>query len=460
MTTYWDDLQILVDISDLVGEEALSDNEEHTQLNDKDIADFKESMQYFIQDFIDVNIKLYKNVDFENIMYDTLYHTIIATYGNIIDNCNNFDLEYHIYDAMEIYFYKNNAFRSYYKTTIVQQPHKRKISRLLNSYINMEQPEQRTTEWFKFRREGLSASNLYKAFDTQSNINSLIYSKCKPLDLSKKERTNIESACHNGHRYEPLSIMHYEYDYNTKVGEFGCIKHIKYPFLRASPDGINIEKSNNLYGRLVEVKNPTTRQLTGKPKKEYWVQMQCQMEVWDLEECDFLETVFKPYKNEEEFNNDGDSFIRTADDKRKGIIVQFYDGKNPIYEYPPVDCSKKDFDKWYDNILHKNNKLTWVTNIYWYLKDYSCVLVPRNKKWFNAILPDLIHVWNTILKEREEGYDHRKPRKKKRKKKLTPNTLNKLEENTKKLFLNSDIDSSIDKNQNLVIKVDTETLDN
>ena len=64
MTTYWDDLQILVDISDLVGEEALSDNEEHTQLNDKDIADFKESMQYFIQDFIDVNIKLYKNVDF------------------------------------------------------------------------------------------------------------------------------------------------------------------------------------------------------------------------------------------------------------------------------------------------------------------------------------------------------------------------------------------------------------
>ena len=36
--SYWDDLQILVDISDLVGEEALSDNEEHTQLNDKDIA--------------------------------------------------------------------------------------------------------------------------------------------------------------------------------------------------------------------------------------------------------------------------------------------------------------------------------------------------------------------------------------------------------------------------------------
>ena len=43
-------------------------------------------------------------------------------------------------------------------------------------------------------------------------------------------------------------------------------------------------------------KNPTTRKLSGTPKKEYWIQMQLQMEVWDLDECDFLETVFKEYE--------------------------------------------------------------------------------------------------------------------------------------------------------------------
>ena len=47
---------------------------------------------------------------------------------------------------------------------------------------------------------------------------------------------NIDSPFHNGHKYEPLSIMHYEFDFNTKVGEFGCKAHTKFPFLRASPD--------------------------------------------------------------------------------------------------------------------------------------------------------------------------------------------------------------------------------
>ena len=47
--------------------------------------------------------------------------------------------------------------------------------------------------------------------------------------MNKKQSVNIHSAFHNGHKYEPLSIMHYESDFNTKVGEFGCMKHEKYP---------------------------------------------------------------------------------------------------------------------------------------------------------------------------------------------------------------------------------------
>ena len=34
------------------------------------------------------------------------------------------------------------------------------------------------------------------------------------------------------------------------------------------------------------------RIITGIPKKEYWTQMQLQMEVCDLDKCDFLETKF------------------------------------------------------------------------------------------------------------------------------------------------------------------------
>ena len=456
MATYWNDLAVLKDISREIELSAT----ENINYNDSDIDDFKESVSYFIEDWINSNIKLFKEYDFEQIMYESIYTLITSNYGMIAYDLG-FDIESHIFDAMEIYFYKNHSFRSYSGTTIVKQPNKKKIKKLLKEYENVEQPEQQTEAWYKFRREGLSASDIWKAIDTQSAKNNLIYSKCKPINISKKTNTvNVDSPFHNGHKYEPLSIMHYEYDFNTKVGEFGCKAHTEYPFLRASPDGINIDETSNLYGRLVEVKNPTTRKLSGTPKKDYWVQMQLQMEVWDLDECDFLETVFKEYENEEEFKKDGDSFTRRADGKRKGIIVQFYHEEKPHYEYPPVDCSEKEFDDWYDNIMEQNSHMSWISNKYWYLEDYSCVLVPRNKKWFNAVYPEFKDLWNTILKERETGYEHRKPKKSRKKaKKLTPNSLQKLETDTKNLFIDTNMSPKIDEKQNIVIKVRTESFD-
>jgi len=452
MCTRWDDLQILEDISDSL----VPDSNFIEDFDNKDIEDFKESVQYFIQDFVENNIKLYKHKEFEHAMYDALYNMISPIYGSLFDK-TVFDIEYHIYDAMEIYFYKNNAFRSYSNTTILKKPNKRKISKLLSKYKKKEQPEQQSEEWFVFRREGLSASDIWKALDTPSSKNSLIYKKCKPLN-TKKRGINITSPLHNGHRYEPLSILQYEYDNNTTIGEFGCMKHDKYPFLRASPDGINTNPDSKLYGRMLEVKNPTTRELDGKPKKEYWIQMQLQMEVWDLDECDFLETVYKSYESEEDFYKDGKSFTRTSNNKRKGIVVQFYNNQKPEYYYPPVDCSKDEFEEWFDTLLDEKKNMTWVNNIYWYLADYSCVLVPRNKKWFNAVYNTLKEVWDTVLKERVTGYEHRKPKKQK-KKRLTPNSLEKLENKTKKLFMDTNLKPKIDKNQNVVIKVRTESFD-
>ena len=62
-----------------------------------------------------------------------------------------------------------------------------------------------------------------------------------------------------------------------------------------------MDNKNDRYGRMLEIKNIVNRDITGIPKKAYWVQMQLQMEVCDLEECDFLETRFKEYDNEQAF---------------------------------------------------------------------------------------------------------------------------------------------------------------
>lgn len=449
---HWNDLQPLKDILDDI-------EAPNTVVNNKDIEDFKESVCYIVDDVINNNICIYSDKHFDELLFETVLENVNKSYWEII-NLFDFDVEGQVWDAIEIYFYKYNAFRSYSTTTIVNSPNNSKVKTLLTEYINTPQLEQRSKEWFEFRRCGLSASDIWKAIDSQSMQNSLIYSKCKPMNMKLSKSTNINTAFHNGHLFEPLSIMHYEYDFNTTVGEFGCMAHKKYPYLLASPDGINIKEGNDRYGRMVEVKNPTTRELTGIPKKEYWIQMQLQMEVWDFDECDFLETVYKQYETYQEFLADGDSFTRTSNNKRKGIIIRFYDGEQPIYKYSPVDLTKEEFDKWYDKTLDETTNLEFVCKIYWYLHDYSCVLVPRNKKWFNHVQPKLKSIWNTIEKERVEGYDHRKP-KSKRKKKLTPTSLSKLEQNAKNLFATCDLIDSpkIDKNQNIVIKVRTESFD-
>ena len=53
--------------------------------------------------------------------------------------------------------------------------------------------------------------------------------------------------------------MLYEKDKKTKIEDFGCLEHETIPYLAASPDGINVDPTSELYGRLLEIKNPVSR---------------------------------------------------------------------------------------------------------------------------------------------------------------------------------------------------------
>ena len=70
-----------------------------------------------------------------------------------------------------------------------------------------------------------------------------------------------------------------------------------------------------------------------------------------------------------------------------------------------------EYETWRDNIIDTQSNLSWIKDTYWYLETISCVLVRRNKLWFNAIKHKLKEVWDIVLKEREDGYEHRKPKK-------------------------------------------------
>jgi putative phage-type endonuclease len=305
------------------------------------------------------------------------------------------------------------------------------IEKKIQSLREIPQPVQRTPEWYKFRWNLITASNAWKAFESQSTINQLIYEKCQPLKdfssdvVEEVVMVNTNTTLHWGQKYEPLSVMIYEHMYGSKVEDFGCIQHPVYKFIGASPDGIIIESKTGRYGRMLEIKNIVNREINGIPKKEYWVQMQLQMEVCDLDECDFLETKFIEYHDHTSYMNDSskacyqgnefNSYVTTADGDYKGQIIYFHtkEGK-PHYEYMPLDTwTHEDVADWEETTIHKYESepynYTFMKFIYWRLEKLSCVQVSRNRDWFKNNVVQLEKVWKTIEEERITGYDHRAP---------------------------------------------------
>jgi hypothetical protein len=212
----------------------------------------------------------------------------------------------------------------------------------------------------------------------------------------------------------------YEHLHNTKVADFGCIKHDHYHFLGASPDGINVDVNSDRFGRMLEIKNIVNREINGIPKKEYWVQMQLQMEVCDLDECDFLETKFVEYETANEFFKELQEELEEYQDisvlDKKGVVIYFHNilESRPFYLYKPLDIVKmEDILQWEENMIEMyqspEHNMTYIRSNYWKLEILSCVLVSRNKDWFENNISALENVWNIIEKERITGYEHRAP---------------------------------------------------
>jgi len=349
-----------------------------------------------------------------------------------------------LYDEITERFYEEIAPpRVSNQTTVDSDIEVDAISEKIQTLREKPQPEQRTPEWYTRRNNLITASAASKAFGSQASINQLVYEKCKNQPSSQGQgqspgqhasssppaplQGSVNSPLHWGQRYEPLTVMVYEHRNRTKLGEFGCIQHDTYPFIGASPDGINIDPTSPIYGRMVEIKNIVNREITGRPKEEYWIQTQIQMEVCDLDQCDFVETRFKEYDSKEEY--DADSTLTqgyTANGNEKGVILWFQTGPaltqqghvvppTQLYEYAPIGATPYEYDKWEAEMFLKHERLgsIWVRTIYWYLDQYSCVLVRRNRLWFEEAAPVLQRLWETIEKERETGYEHRAPTKRK-----------------------------------------------
>ncbi len=317
--------------------------------------------------------------------------------------------------AMKVFYTYDAPKRSYKNSFIRIKPNVLYLKEKLTYLQNVPQPDQRTTDWYNFRYRYLTASSIWKAFISESTRNQLIFDKCKPLNLEKYNSVSTDTPMHWGNKYEDVSLQIYEYKYKTKVSDFGCIPHSTIGYLAASPDGINTLETSDRYGRMLEIKNIVNREIDGIPKMEYWIQMQLQMEVCNLNECDFLETRFKEYIDEAEYIEDShclSDISKTKDGRQKGMMIQFLIHGKPVYEYAPLNINREQLLEWEEHMMQAHENDIWVKNIYWHLDQLSCVLVLRNKFWFKQAIPILDDLWKTIEYEKVNGYQHRSPNKK------------------------------------------------
>jgi putative phage-type endonuclease len=446
---------LLSDLEDLEDITNLLDFEDHPSIFTEEYAvELVETALHLMDEYISCNPHVISEPDFHDILLEEIkeiFYIQIEDYMESVIWINSDDIvddmDELLEDAFQIFitvFYPDRCCNDSIDNS-KYQPLEIKyddaelamIEKKIQALRDIPQPVQRTDAWYQFRWNLITASNAWKAFESQPAINQLIYEKCQPLKVVNDEEEDIKmvntnTPLHWGQKYEPLTVMMYEHDFKTKVEDFGCIQHPKYKFIGASPDGIIVNKESERYGRMLEIKNVVSRDINGIPKKEYWIQMQLQMEVCDLDECDFLETKFTEYPDEQSFMNDTrnhdlkQELCISLDNKTKGIILYFHtkEGK-PFYKYKPLDItSEQDIKLWEETELEKYESApynyTFFKFIYWKLEKLSCVLVLRNKEWFKNNVDQLEKVWKIIEEERVSGYEHRAPAKKQRKDALKP----------------------------------------
>jgi len=169
----------------------------------------------------------------------------------------------------------------------------------------MERPQtsQHSADWYAQRRNRLTASEFAQILDGRRG--ALLRSKVAPVPegaaadrpmtapVSIAQPDGEMVATSWGHRFEPVTRDIYE----LELAGVGCVcdtlgrfQHALVEWLSASPDGVVID--GPLAGRLVEIKSPKTRQPGEFVPAEYYIQMQIQMEVCDVDAVDFIEAQF------------------------------------------------------------------------------------------------------------------------------------------------------------------------
>jgi len=275
----------------------------------------------------------------------------------------------------------------------------KKIS--LDKIFKKDQVEQRSEQWYDDMKTMLTASEFSYLFDSERTLGTLVLSKIKveKRDMQKACPTESLVATGWGIRFEPIVRDYLENLWKSKIYECGRLKHETNSQLGASPDGIIVESEDpTKYGRLVEIKCPYSRKIGEGIPFKYWVQMQIQMEVTNLYECEYVEVEIVSNTAK------GPMPELSGNVLNKGILYLMEKEYQNIYVY--------------DNITKENNLnegYTLIEEIPYAIVNMYNVCVKRDSDWYNSTKPLQEKFWNDVKKARDGDYILAEPKYKKQK---------------------------------------------
>ena len=165
------------------------------------------------------------------------------------------------------------------KVNMEALPNARDVAAIARELIAAEYAEQRSDEWLELREQMITASDVASAIGESRYESPDAFVKKKVL----KTKWAGNAATAHGTLLEPLVRDLYDARTGRKSHEIGLVQHRQYSWLGASPDGVTED------GLLIEIKCPLTRKIEAKVPKHYLPQVQLQLEITDLEECDFIQ---------------------------------------------------------------------------------------------------------------------------------------------------------------------------
>jgi len=270
----------------------------------------------------------------------------------------------------------------------------REYRKALKDLLDKPQVEQRSQEWHDMRKNRLTASDTATAmgrgkFETRKN---LLKKKAFP-DLYPFISSYIMKW---GTMFEPIANRSYrQRNGDILIHEFGLVPHPIVDHYGASPDGIST------LGIMLELKCPIKRQIDGTIPEQYEIQMQGQMAVCGLSECDYVECGIEDLE-------DADKYIGMVDKnavKDHGIVLEYNNSGVMSYDYSPEYLKPEDVWKWAQERIKKDERhLVKITP--WRIKEYFTQRIYFDKERWGRIMIEVSTFWKEVVEMRAVGSEN------------------------------------------------------